>query len=147
METIIQTNEIAPPADHYNGAINSTEKHFIEANTEGYSFEDIRDKHIIPVFIKDNEPAISHADFIQTALQVTSEIFPLERILKPSIRVSHPIKGRIPEAKFKPANELQEHEKTLYFERMAFVIEVPSINDEVDGNLLSLTIGGVKACN
>jgi hypothetical protein len=30
---------------------------------------------------------------------------------------------------------------------MAFVIEVPSIADEVGGNLLSLTIGGVKAYN
>ena len=30
---------------------------------------------------------------------------------------------------------------------MAFVIEVPTIHDEIDGKQLSLTIGGVKAYN
>ncbi len=32
----------------------STAKPFIEANTFEYSLEEIRNKHIIPVFIKDN---------------------------------------------------------------------------------------------
>ena len=53
----------------------------------------------------------------------------------------------MPEAKLKPAIELLEHEKTLYYERMAFVIEIPSVYDEIDGNTLSLTVGGVKAYN
>jgi hypothetical protein len=53
----------------------------------------------------------------------------------------------VPEAKNKPANQLLEHEKTLYYERMAFVIEIPSISAEVDGNILSLSLGGVKAYN
>ncbi|HRF24878.1 MAG TPA: DUF3871 family protein, partial [Chitinophagaceae bacterium] len=39
----------------------------------------------------------------------------------------------------------QEYEKTLYFERMGFIIEIPSISDTIDGNKLSLTIGGVKS--
>ncbi len=30
---------------------------------------------------------------------------------------------------------------------MAFAIEIPSIYDEIDGNMLSLTIGGIKAYN
>ncbi|MBL7694832.1 MAG: DUF3871 family protein [Ferruginibacter sp.] len=120
---------------------------FIEANTIESSLEDIRSKHIIPVFIKDNEPLISQADFIQATLDVTTEVFSRETILNPNIRLSHPIKGRIPEAKNKPAAELQEHEKTLYYERMAFLIEIPSIADEIDGSRLSLTIGGVKALN
>ena len=38
-------------------------------------------------------------------------------------------------------------EKTLYYERMAFIIEIPSIQDSIEGNQLSLTIGGVKAYN
>jgi hypothetical protein len=61
--------------------------------------------------------------------------------------VSHPIKGRIPEAKNKPANELLDHEKTLYYERMMFCIEIPTISDDINGNKLSLTLGGVKAFN
>lgn len=125
----------------------STDKPFIQANTEAAHLQEMRDKHIIPVFIKDNEPLIAHTDFIESAMQVVSEVYARETILTPSIRVSHPIKGRIPEAKSKPANELLEHEKTLYFERMAFLIEVPTIQDTVAGNTLSLTIGGIKAYN
>jgi hypothetical protein len=123
----------------------STSKPFIQANTEETSLQDIMDNHIIPVFIKDNEPLISHADFIDTTLKVVSDVYSDETILTPSVRVSHPIKGRIPEAKNKPANELEEWEKTLYYERMAFIIEVPTIHDVIGDSVLSLTIGGIKA--
>lgn len=125
----------------------STDMPFIEANTEDTSLRDIRDGHIIPVFIKDNEPLISHADFIDATLDIVSDFYAGEKVLSPSVRVSHPIKGRIPEAKNKPASHLFENEKTIYFERMAFIIEVPSISDDIDGNTLSLTVGGVKAYN
>ena len=125
----------------------SNSKSFIEANTIETSIEEVRDHHIIPVFVKDNETLISHADFIESAASLAADIFPGERILKPNIRVSHPIKGRIPESKDKPANQLMEFEKTLFYERMAFVIEIPSIQTVIDGNTLSLTIGGVKAFN
>lgn len=127
--------------------VNSTSKPFIEANTLEMSLHEIRNKHIIPVFVKDNETLISHSEFIDAASTITADIFHGERILKPSIRVSHPIKGRIPEAKDKPANQLHEWEKTLFYERMMFAIEVPSMQAEVGGNTLSLTIGGVKAYN
>ena len=125
----------------------STCKPFIEANTVENSLEEIKEKHIIPVFIKDNETVISHADFIEATMQATHQIFQGETILKPSVRLSHPIKGRVPDARNKPANELQEHEKTLYYERMAFIIEIPSVYDDIDGSQLSLTVGGVKALN
>src|SRR4051794_11905287 len=125
----------------------STSKPFIEANTVESSLEEISNTHIIPVFIKDNEPVISQVDFIERASQIVSEIYHGEDILKPNIRLSHPIKGRIPDAKNKPANQLLEHEKTLYYERMAFVIEIPSIQGDIEGNTLSLCIGGVKAYN
>ncbi len=120
---------------------------FIEANTIESSYDEIKNQHIIPVFIKDNEPLISQADFILATNEIASDVFHGERILKPSIRLSHPIKGRIPEAKDKPAIQLLEHEKTLYYERMAFIIEIPTVHDEIDGSKLSLTIGGVKAHN
>jgi hypothetical protein len=122
----------------------STAKPFIEANTFEYSLEEIRNKHIIPVFIKDNEPLISHADFVEATTQVVADMYHYETILKPNIRLSHPIKGRTPEAKDKPAIELLEHEKTIHYERMAFVIEVPSVYDKIEGNKLSLVIGGVR---
>ena len=72
----------------------SNAKPFIEANTVEVAFEEVRDHHLIPVFLKDNEPVISHIDFISATAEVVEEIFQSERILKPAIRLSHPIKGR-----------------------------------------------------
>lgn len=120
---------------------------FIEANTIEATLEEINAQHIVPVFVKDNETVISHVDFIETTVAVVKQCYEQETILEPNIRLSHPIKGRVPEARYKAANELQEHEKTLYYERMAFLVEIPSIHDEIDGNKLSLCVGGVKAYN
>lgn len=149
MELLINNHHQVEHASEFTGtqAEKYTPKPFIEANTIASSFEELRDKHIIPVFIKDNEPVISHHDFIETTMEAVKLAYSSETILSPSIRLSHPIKGRIPEAKHKPANELLEREKTIYYERMAFVIEVPSICEDIDGNTLSLSIGGVKAYN
>jgi hypothetical protein len=120
---------------------------FINANTVPVLNNQLRTGCIIPVFSKDNECTISHSEFIETTYQVAEKFFGNERILKPAIRVSHAIKGRIPEAMGKPAKELKEAEKTLYYERMAFVIELPGITETIGGNSLSLTIGGVRAYN
>lgn len=125
----------------------STLQPFIQANTVESSLSEIRNKHIIPVFVKDNEPVINHGDFVEATTEVVSDVFHGEAILKPHIRLSHPIKGRIPEAKDKPAIELLSHEKTLYYERMAFIIEIPTIHEFISGQQLSLTVGGVKAYN
>ena len=65
--------------------------HFIEANTIPTSLDAIKNKHIVPVFIKDNEPAMSNGDFIQIVHEVAGHHFPREQILNPIIRVSHPI--------------------------------------------------------
>jgi hypothetical protein len=120
---------------------------FIEANTMPITIQEIEQKNIIPVFSKDNETAISHVEFIQAAYNTAQDYFKGVELLQPIIRVSHPIKGRVPEARNKPANELQEHERTLYYERMAFLIEIPEISREIQGNRLNLVIGGVKAYN
>ena len=57
------------------------------------------------------------------------------------------VKGRTPEAIHKRANELLESDKTIYYERMMFCIEVPTIYQDIEGNKLTLTIGGVRAYN
>ncbi len=122
----------------------SSSSAFIGANTIEVNLQEIQRQHIIPVFSKDNEPLISHGDFIQTTYDVINHCFKGEDILSPSIRVSHPIKGRTPEARYKPANQLEDHERTIYYERAMFVFEIPSIQRTIDGQTLSLTIGGVK---
>lgn len=120
---------------------------FMNANTEAVSLSQLKSECIIPVFAKDNETTVSHQEFIETVMYVADRIFSGEAILKPAIRVSHPIKGRIPEAMGKPAKDLLDHEKTLYYERMAFAIEIPTLQGEIGGNALNLTLGGVRAYN
>ena len=132
-------------ANNIANTAKSTEKVFIEANTSAVSYREIKDQHIIPVFSATNEPLISHQELIDSLTSVTKNWFQGEVVLDPSIRVSHPIKGRIPDAKYKKASELEPWEQTLYYERMMFCIEVPSIAEMVGGNLLSLTVGAVKS--
>lgn len=120
---------------------------FITANTEPIKLDDLRSKCTIPVFSKDNESTISHTEFINTVANIGSTFFSGERMLNPAIRVSHPIKGRIPEAMGKSVKDLREDERTIYYERMAFMIEFPNIGETINGNKLSLSIGGVRAYN
>ncbi len=120
---------------------------FIEANTKEVSLEHVREDCIIPVFSKDNEVTISHQSFIESVLSAARSVFPGEDISDPVIRVSHVVKGRIPEAIHKPVSELLESDKTIYYERMMFCFEVPSIHQDIDGCRLNLTIGGVRAYN
>jgi len=129
-----------------NGVATPKESPFIEANTEVAILDDLRDNHIIPVFVKDNSPLISQLDFIQTTLDITDHVMG-KKTAAPSIRVSHPIKGRIPEARNKKASELLDHEKTIYYERMAFIAEIPAFKEQVNGQELTMTVGGVKAYN
>lgn len=122
-------------------------RNFLEANTVQVDLDHLKSECIIPVFAKDNESTISHYEFIQSAKEVVEEILDYKGVLKPEIRVSHQIKGRIPSAVAKPAKDLLDHEKTLYYERMAFVIEIPEISEMINGNKLSLSIGGVRSYN
>lgn len=121
--------------------------HFIEANTMEIDLQHLQSDCIVPVFSKDNELTISHNAFIETVWEAANTFFTGETIEKPDIRVSHIVKGRIPEAIHKPANQLLESDKTQYFERMMFCFEVPTIYETVEGNKLTLSIGGVRAYN
>lgn len=121
--------------------------HFIEANTSEIDLKSLKSECIIPVFAKDNELTISHPAFIETAYDAATSFFNGERIETPAIRVSHVVKGRIPEAIHKPANQLLESDKTIYYERCAFAIDIPTIFETVGGNKLNLSIVGVRAYN
>jgi len=135
---VIETSPIQPQKEK--------RKAFIEANTEEVTLSHLRNDCVIPTF-RDNEKTISHFEFVDAVNHCVMKSFPRETVLQPEIRVSHQINGRIPSALNKKVTELEEWEKTRYYERMMFVIEVPSISEEVNGNTLSLTIGGVRALN
>lgn len=120
---------------------------FIGANTQSVSYQHLRERCTIPVFAKDNESTISHQEFIDIVGQAANLAFQHERISNPAIRVSHVVKGRIPEACGKAAKDLLEHEKTIYYERMAFLYDIPTISEGINGNKLTLSLGGVRAYN
>lgn len=120
---------------------------FIEANTKEVSVGHLKNDCIIPVFSKDNEVTISHHSFIEAVYDAANEVFRGERVDNPDVRVSHIIKGRIPEAMDKPVNLLLDSDRTIYYERMMFCIEIPTIFEDIAGNRLNLTIGGVRAYN
>jgi hypothetical protein len=148
MELIAVNNKPSEIETSIEQVINeSTNENFLVANTQPVTSMELKDKCIIPSFAKDNESTISHTEFIDVIGEMASDYFKSEIIYSPAIRVSHPISGRIPEAMGKPAKDLFEHEKTLYYERMAFIIEIPSIKANIHGNDISLTIGGVRSYN
>jgi len=121
-------------------------RNFIEANTIPVNLNHLKNDCIIPVF-RDNEKTISHYEFVDAVEFSARHYFKGAEIMKPEIRVSHQINGRIPQALHKKVHELEEWEKTRYYERMMFVIEIPSVTEVVNGNRLNLTIGGVRALN
>jgi hypothetical protein len=125
--------------------VQSSGNTFISANTVEGDLYDINNVHIIPVYQRGNQPLISHGEFVDAALVAASRVFVGERITSPDIRLSHPVLGRTPEAKDKPAKELLSYEKTLFYSNLAFLLEVPGIHTYIDGKRLNLTIGGVRS--
>lgn len=135
------------PRSTESGTTITNRTSFIEANTQEISLSYLKKDCTIPVYTKDNEITISHQQFIEMVYSCITSFFKPSEVSTPEIRVSHEIKGRTPDALHIPAKELQEHQRTTYFERMAFVIRIPAITDTVSGNKLMLTVGGVRAYN
>jgi hypothetical protein len=132
--------------DNHEPEIQEELKPFIEANTVPMTLQELTTDHIIPVFTRNNQPLISQAQFIDLTREMVTDFSNLPCSL-PEIRVSHPIKGRIPSAKHKKAAELEAHEKTLYYERCMFIFRLPELSKQVNGQQLDLIVGGVKAYN
>lgn len=120
---------------------------FIEANTKAILVDDLERNYVVPVFARTNELTIPHHEFIHTVRGAAFQYFNRDLILKPAVRVSHLVKGRIPEALHKPVALLEPHEVTQYWERVMFMAEIPTIEQFVDGRLMTLVIGGVRALN
>ncbi|QIG90662.1 DUF3871 family protein [Chryseobacterium sp. POL2] len=140
-------NQLTGHTELYQKNNKYVDKPFIEANTQEVTLNHLRNDCIIPVFSKDNEKTIAHQEFIEITQNCITKVFPNQIYSEPEVRVSHQIKGRTPDAIYKNAKDLLEHERTQYFERMAFIIKIPTITDVITGNELSLTIGGVRAYN
>ena len=142
---LIEVNNIENQVISKND-VTISQGNFIEANTKQVTLDHLKRECIIPVY-SDNETTIAHSDFIEATQSVVKDCFFNHDILAPNIRISHVIKGRVPSAIGKPLKELTPDEKTIYYQRCAFIIEVPSCFENVNGNRVTLTIGGVRALN
>ena len=144
---LMPSNELILPTVKLDSADSNVNSPFILANTIEVPLQHLQNDCIIPVFSKDNEKTIAHQEFIEVIMEAVNKVFPHHSISPAEIRVSHQIKGRTPDAIHLNAKDLLDHQKTIYYERMAFIIRIPSVKDFINGNELSLTIGGVRAYN
>jgi len=115
---------------------------FIESNTQAITLAELTDNNVIPTFC-DNSLTISHQNFIGAVTTMAEKVF--GELTPVECRVSHPIIGRIPSAQHKKASELTDDEKTVFYQRMAFVCHVKNLTRSINSQLVHLCIGGVRA--
>ena len=157
MDSKQQTTEIAPfegrlslnqqfplgepvTAEAINSLDPDNHPNFIESNTQAITLEELSG-NLIPTWA-DNSLTISHTNFIKTVRAAGEQVF--GNLTPVEIRTSHPIQGRRPEAIHKKQNELTDSDKTIYYQRMAFISHVVGLSREVNGQIVNLTIGGVR---
>ena len=124
----------------------TNDKDFIKANSIAIDLDNLSRDCIVPVFAKDNEVTISHSQFIEVGLDALKIALGVD-FNTPQVRVSHQIKGRTPDALYLDVKDLKEEQKTTYYERMAWVARIPQFTTCIDGNEVSLAIGGIRAYN
>lgn len=117
---------------------------FIESNTQAISIEELATRCIVPTF-SDNSLTIAHQNAIAAVYKAAEDVF--GELTPPECRVSHAINGRVASAIHKPAKELTDEEKTIFYQRLAFVAHVKSFTRIVAGQPVELTIGLCRAYN
>lgn len=117
---------------------------FIEGPSHEVTMEELTYKNIIPTFC-DNTLTISHQKFIETTRKAAEVIFGQGNITPAETRCSHPIIGRIPSAQHKKASELRDDEKTLFYQRLAWIAHITTLTSSINGQQISLTIGGTRS--
>ena len=116
---------------------------FLEANTEAISIEELANKCVVPTWAN-QELTIAHQDFINCVHEAAQDFYHSEVVNAPDVRVSHIVRGRVPNALGKKASELLECEKTQFYQRLAFAFTIPTIYETVRGEKLELCVGGVR---
>lgn len=116
---------------------------FLEANTEAITIEELANKCVVPTWAN-QELTIAHQDFINCVHEAAQDFYHSEVVNAPDVRVSHIVRGRVPNALGKKASELLECEKTQFYQRLAFAFTIPTIYETVRGEKLELCVGGVR---
>ena len=98
--------------------------------------------------LKDNELTINHAQFVETIQDAAQSFFSGEkRWNKPQSEQATLLKEESQRQSTNQPITLLESDKTIYYERAAFSIDIPTIYETVGGNKLNLSIVGVRAYN
>ena len=115
----------------------SGEEHpnFIESNTQAISIEELATRCIVPTF-SDNSLTIAHQNAIAAVYKAAEDVF--GELTPPECRVSHAINGRVASAIHKPTKDLTDEEKTIFYQRLAFVAHVKSLTRIVAGQKIEL---------
>ena len=127
-------------------AITNSYVSFLDANTNSISMDELKTQCVVPTWAN-QELTISHQDFIESVYDAAQSFYQGESITTPSIRVSHIVRGRTPDALGKKASELLECEKTQFYQRMAFAFTIPTIYETSEGHRLELCVGGDRNYN
>ncbi len=143
-----QAGITTPPTWEIQESIHDTHleihPNFIEGPSHEVTMEELTYKNIIPTFC-DNTLTISHQKFIETTRKAAEVIFGQGNITPAETRCSHPIIGRIPSAQHKKASELRDDEKTLFYQRLAWIAHITTLTSSINGQQVSLTIGGTRS--
>ena len=118
---------------------------FILGNSIPLELPELQERYCTPVFSRDNVETISHADFATTALEAVQTFFHGQTVKAPVIRCSHEMKLRTRNGAGKLVENLTPEDESSYMQRMMFMIEIPSIQRVVNGNLLNLQVVGVRS--
>ena len=127
-------------------AMSSSSVSFLDANTNAITLDELKTQCVVPTWAN-QELTISHQDFIECVHDAAKTFYKGETVTAPSIRVSHIVRGRTPDALGKRASELLECEKTQFYQRLAFAFTIPTIYETIEGQKLELCIGGVRNYN
>lgn len=119
---------------------------FLESNTDSISLHDLTADCVVPTW-GNQELTIAHQDFIRTVHDAARDYFTGESVSSPDIRVSHEVKGRIPSALHKKANELLPSDKTKFYQRLAFAFTIPTLHETINGQRMQLCVAGVRNYN
>ena len=141
---LLELQFVDGPAPEPEEEISGEHPNFIESNTQAITIEELATRCIVPTF-SDSSLTIAHQNAIAAVYKAAEDVF--GELTPPECRVSHAINGRVASAIHKPTKDLLDEEKTIFYQRLAFVAHVKSLTRNVAGQKIELTIGMCRAYN
>ena len=141
---LLELQFVDGPAPEPEEEISEEHPNFIESNTQAITLEELATRCIVPTF-SDNSLTIAHQNAIAAVYKAAEDVF--GELTPPECRVSHAINGRVASAIHKPTKDLTDEEKTLFYQRLAFVAHVKSMTRVVAGTEVHLCIGLCRCYN